>query len=96
MNAMAHKYRVGDVVRILSLGEWLTKDLPMAEREGILACIGKSMAVTEIDKWGAIWVGFGKGTDDGDDATYVGQSFIVEIERIELVTAYPDGDHPTE
>jgi hypothetical protein len=79
-------YVVGDVIRVLSVGDWLLTDLLPKEQEGIRACVGKEMAITEIDKWGGIWVGFGTTVDELDGtSSYQGQSFIVEPDRIELV-----------
>lgn len=79
-------FAVGDVVRLVSVGEWLLKDLLPAEQMGILSCVGELMTITEIDPWGSIWVGFGRTMEDGEDARYVGQWFIVEPDRIELVS----------
>ncbi len=79
-------YEVGDVIRILSVGDWLLTDLLQLEQKGIRACVGKEMSITEIDKWGGIWVGFGETIDELDGtSTYQGQSFIVEPDRIELL-----------
>ena len=85
MGAAESKFVVGDVIRILSIGDWLVADLLPDEQAGIRACVGKEMQITEIDKWGAIWVGFGQTIERADGAIYKGQSFIVEPDRIELV-----------
>lgn len=82
-----HKFAVGDVVRILSIPDWLVADLPDGERAGILACVGKEMTISEIDKSGGIWVGFGQTVEEEDSATYRGQSFVIEPGRIQLVKA---------
>ena len=83
--ATGRSFAAGDVIRILSIGDWLLTDLLPEEQEGIRACVGKEMTITEIDQWGAIWVGFGETVDRPDGAIYKGQSFIVEPDRIELV-----------
>jgi hypothetical protein len=80
-----HKFAVGDVVRILSIPDWLVADLPDSERAGILDCVGKEMTISEIDKSGGIWVGFGQTVEEDDSAVYRGQSFVIEPGRIELV-----------
>ena len=43
------------------------------------------MTISEIDDWGGIWVGFGNTTEEFKCSRYVGQSFLVEADRIELV-----------
>jgi hypothetical protein len=82
-----HKFAVGDIVRILSIPDWLVGDLPESERAGILACVGKEIEISEIDSRGGIWVGFGETVDEEDSATYRGQSFVIEPDRIQLVRA---------
>ena len=76
---------VGDLVKILSIPDWLVADLPASEKAGILSCVGTEMVISEIDQWGGIWVGFGGVAEGEDSATYTGQSFLVEPNRIELV-----------
>jgi hypothetical protein len=49
-----HEFAVGDIVRVLSIPDWLVADLPESERYGILACVGKEMAIRGIDKHGGI------------------------------------------
>ena len=73
---------MGDVVRVLSIPDWLVADLPDLERAGILACVGKEMVVNAVDRSGGVWLGFGQ----TQDATYKGRSFLIEADRIELVT----------
>ena len=80
------QFEVGDVIRLISVGDWLLNGLSEEERDGILSCVGKEMTIAEIDKWGGIWVGFGTTTEEGEEARYVGQSFIVEPDRIELIS----------
>lgn len=79
------KFAVGDFVRILSIGDWLFVNLLPDEQERIRACVGKEMQISEIDKWGGIWVGLGQTIEEADCAAYYGQTFIVEPHRIELV-----------
>jgi hypothetical protein len=80
-----HDFTIGDIVQILSIDDRLVANLSESERQGILSCIGKEMTISEIDKWGGIWVGFGRTDVQGDDAAYFGQSFIVDPKRIKLV-----------
>ena len=85
MQTPIRAYRVGDVVRLNSIGDWLLTGLLPDEQAGIRKCVGTEMTITEVDKWGGIWVGFGQTTNDLEGSTYEGQSFIVEPDRIELV-----------
>jgi hypothetical protein len=80
-----HKFVVGDVVRLLSVPDWLVADLPDAERAAILACVGREMTICEIDKFGGLWLGFGQTIESEDGAIYSGQSFVIEPDRIQLV-----------
>jgi hypothetical protein len=79
------KFNVGDIVKLLSVPDWLVADLPEAERAAILACVGKEMVISDIDQFGGIWLGFGQTAVDGNDAVYSGQTFITEADRILLV-----------
>jgi hypothetical protein len=81
------EFVVGDVVKLLSVPDWLVADLPEAERAAILARVGTEMVVSDIDPSGGIWLGFGQTTFDDEDAVYSGQTFIIEASRIELVKA---------
>jgi hypothetical protein len=85
MNIEKHQFNVGDVIRILSVGDWLLNGLSKEEQESILACVGTEMTISEIDQWGGIWVGIGQTVDEAEWATYIGQSFLVEPQRIELI-----------
>ena len=85
MNAAASQFSVGDIVRVISIGDWLFTGLLPEEQTRIRACVGREMEISEIDKWGAIWVGFGETTESAEGAHYRGQSFIVEPQRIVLV-----------
>ena len=72
------KFAVGDIVRVLSIPDWLIADLPDAERAAILACVGKEMVVNAVDRSGGVWLGFGQ--------SYKAKSFLIEADRIELIT----------
>jgi len=85
MDFEAKKFKVGDVIRILSMGDWLLNDLLEAEKKAILACVGTQMTIDEIDQWGGIWVAFDHTTNDEHDASFSSQRFLVEPKRIEWV-----------
>ena len=74
---MAAQFEVGDIVRLVSLPDWLIHDLPEAEQREMLAFVGQTAAITEIDVAGYFWLGFGQTMDDGDGSLYTGHSFCV-------------------
>ena len=49
--------RVGTLVSIPPLPDWLTHDLPQANVERLRAMEGRVMPVREIDAYGYIWFG---------------------------------------
>jgi len=75
--------QVGDRVRLLGLPDWLTHDLPTSERAEMLAFVGQTAVVTEIDRYGYIWMGFGNTEQFGDTAHYQGHSFGVPADFVE-------------
>ena len=81
----ANGFCVGDIVRVLNVPDWLVADLPESEKSAILACVGKEMTISDVDEYDALWVGFGQTTESEEGAEYVGQSFVVEAEQLELV-----------
>jgi len=86
MKAAKSSLAVGDTVLILEAPDWLLKDLLPNEQAGILACVGEEMVIAEIDEWGQAWVGFGNTQDIGDDSVYSGQSLVVDLSYVKLVT----------
>lgn len=68
---------VGDEVTLISVPEWLLKDLPEEEQKEILSFVGKGAQITEIDRYGYYWVGFGATFASGEEAVYSGHSFAV-------------------
>lgn len=83
---MSENIQVGDYVKLLDLPSWLLKDIPSDEAVEITDCIGKTAQVTEIDKFGYFWVGFGIEHSDGEFSYYSGHSFCVEKQNLELVS----------
>jgi hypothetical protein len=65
------------------MGWWRIYQTPNGP-ESLLAS-GRKMTISEIDKFGGIWVGFGQTVEEEDSAIYTGQSFVIEPDRIQLV-----------
>jgi hypothetical protein len=78
-------FQVGDRVRLISVPEWLVHDLPEDERREMLSFVGKIASITEIDRFGYYWVGFGEVTESADAAFYAGHSFGVPGDCIQRV-----------
>lgn len=76
--------KVGDVVTLIRIPEWLVHDLPEDEQREIASCVGKSAVVSEIDPQGNFWIGFGNTTEIGDTAHYSGHSFGVPREYLQV------------
>jgi hypothetical protein len=81
---MIREIRVGDLVKLLDLPEWLTHDLPESEQIEMRAFIGQRALVSEIDSYGYYWLGFGNTSTVGDSAHFSGHSFGVPREFIEI------------
>lgn len=47
---------VGTKVRVLSVPDWLLKQIPQNETENLQKSIGNVFEITEIDEWGGAWV----------------------------------------
>ncbi len=47
---------VGSLVLIPKIPEWLTHDLPLEDMEQLKQVEGSQMRVTEIDRFGYVWV----------------------------------------
>ncbi|MDR3017941.1 MAG: hypothetical protein LBV56_21155 [Delftia acidovorans] len=75
---------IGNRVRLLSVPAWLLKDLPSDEQLEILSYIGRIACVERIDAHGYIWLGFGSAVQFEDYGEYVGHSFCVPPESVEL------------
>ncbi len=67
----------GDLVQVLSLPEWITRDLPADEKKEVLSSVGRTLVIETIDKFGYAWIGFGRTVDDGSNSVYCGHSFCV-------------------
>ena len=80
---MTVEIRVGDRVKLLGLPDWLTHDLPASEQQEMRAFVGLSAVVSEVDRHGYFWLGFGSTTEAVDCAHYSGHSFCVPREFIE-------------
>ena len=71
------QFKIGDRVVFLNAPEWLLKDLPIDEQDQIRSFVGQTAEITEVDKFGYFWIGFGSQVDQGDESQYVGHSFAV-------------------
>jgi hypothetical protein len=81
---MISDIRAGDRVRLLSMPDWLTADLPVLEQLEMRSLIGQTAVVSEVDAYGYFWLGFGGISEASDVAHYSGHSFGVPRESIEL------------
>lgn len=70
-------FAVGDRVKVISVPDWLIHDLPENEKQEILACLGKTAVIEDIDKYGYYWVGFGSTREEGEASYYNGHFFCV-------------------
>jgi hypothetical protein len=81
-----HEIMAGALVRLLGLPEWLIHNLPECEKEEMMAFVGRTAIVTEIDSHGYYWIGFGSTADADDQSSrYSGHSFGVPRNFIEVV-----------
>jgi hypothetical protein len=69
--------KVGDRVIFLRAPDWLLKDLPTEEQAEIRSFVGQAAEITEIDKFGYCWIGFGSQVDEGEESNYSGHTFAV-------------------
>jgi hypothetical protein len=76
--------KVGDRVVFLKAPDWLLKDLPTDEQEEIRSFVGQTAEITEVDKFGYFWIGFGSQSDEGEESTYAGHSFAVTADCLRL------------
>lgn len=75
----------GDRIKLLSVPEWLTHDLPADEVAEIRGFVGREAVVEKIDAAGYFWIGFGATVEAVDEARYAGHSFGVPRECVERV-----------
>ena len=76
--------KVGDRVVFLQAPDRLLKDLPTDEQEEIRSFVGQTAEITEVDKFGYFWIGFGSQSDEGEESTYVGHSIAVTADCLRL------------
>ena len=95
MGKNAEELKPGDRVRLLSVPDSLTHDLPEDERQAIHAQVGKIMEITQVDELhGYVWLGFGTTTDAADHSTYKGHSFSIGKEHVEKCDPTHSGGAP--
>jgi len=82
---MVDEIKVGCLVRIKAIPDWLIHDLPESERREILACIGGVTEIVDIDKFGYYWVGFGTTHEESGATLYHGHSFALPLDCIEVI-----------
>lgn len=78
-------FKVGDRVIFLKAPDWLLKDLPPDEQEEILSYVGRAAEITEVDKFGYFWIGFGSQSDEGEESHYTGHSFSVTADCLKKI-----------
>jgi hypothetical protein len=76
--------KVGDRVVFVKAPDWLLKDLPKDEQDEICSFVGRITEITEVDKFGYFWIGFGSQTENGDQADYAGHSFAVTSDCLRI------------
>jgi hypothetical protein len=75
--AFMNSFKVGDEVVFIEAPEWLLRDLPYDEQQEILAFVGQTAKVTDIDQFGYFWIGFGSQVDCGEESSYSGHALAV-------------------
>jgi len=73
----------GSRVRVLSIAEFLARDLPADEYSRLLKMVGKVLDVTEIDQWGGAWVEMQFAEDDDHVSSH---SLSLSADEMELVS----------
>ena len=86
MLKMSEQLKKGDLVKLISVPEWLVHDLPADEQHEIRSCVGMTTQITDIDSSGYFWIGFGDTHDAADSAQYGGHTFCVPRECLEAVS----------
>lgn len=76
--------KVGDRVVFLKAPDWLLKDLPLEEQDQIRSFVGMAAEITEVDKYGYVWIGFGSQVNVGEESTYAGHSFAVTADCLKI------------
>lgn len=75
---MSLKIKIGDLVELTEIPQWLVHDLPINEQKEIRSFIGKKAIVQDIDDYGYYWIGFGATIDEIKlESQYSGHSFAI-------------------
>lgn len=74
--------KIGDLVELIGLPEWLLADLPEDEQKELRGFIGEITSVTDIDSHGYFWLGFGNTKIESGISHCSGHSFCVTREFI--------------
>lgn len=77
MSTNEPNFKVGDLVCLLRLPDWLTHDLPLDEQKSLQSFVGRQALVSEVDSYGYVWLGFGETVEFSSHAEYTGHSFAV-------------------
>lgn len=75
--------RVGDVVRVLKIADFLARELPADEFSQLESMVGRLFPITRIDEWGGAWVELASGEEPDDVTTH---HLMLSADEMELVT----------
>ncbi len=75
--------RVGDVVRVLKIADFLARELPADEFSQLQSMVGQLFPITRIDEWGGAWVEMASGQEPDDAMTH---QLMLSADEMELVT----------
>ena len=76
-----NEIKVGNVVKILKIPEWLIHDLDTESAKIVKSCEGANMEITEIDEYGYAWV---EKVSISTEENYQSNSFCMEPENLLL------------
>lgn len=81
--ATSHDFKVGDLVLLIGIPDWLINDLPELEQLEILGCIGSTAFIKKIDEHGYFWVEFRATVGGNEFARHSDHAFAVPADCME-------------
>ncbi|NHZ33152.1 hypothetical protein [Massilia rubra] len=79
----SHDFKVGDLVRLIGIPDWLIDDLQESEQLDVLGCIGNTAFIEKIDEHGCFWVEFGKTAGGDESARHSCRAFAIPADCLE-------------